>query len=436
MKAFQRCVKPRASWRTGVHHHQPSSNSLITHSHHLHQHQPTNQHYTIQSPFLRTAFPPKTFTTSIAFADSVAANTVAPSTSAPTSSTTTPNGDNKKKITFSGIQPTGSLHLGNYLGAVQNWVKLSRDDNFSERVFCLVDLHAITVLKDGQSLVDHKTAVLQLTSTLLACGLSPQNCKIYVQSHVPQHSELMWLLGCHLSEARLQRMHHYKEKKAKNNNSSSIGLFVYPVLMSADILLYATRPQSEQLFIPVGDDQRQHLQLAQEVASHMNYRYQKDIFSIPNALYTDVATRVMSLRDGNQKMSKSDPNDHSRINMTDSIDDMVKKIKKAKADAIVGISYDREKRPEVSNLVDIYASLSGEAREVICERYANANNSLFKSDLSELLIAQIGHIKGETERYLKDPEYVTSVLKSGAQYAKERTQQPLDYIRDSMGLFS
>jgi len=341
----------------------------------------------------------------------------------------------KQKITFSGIQPTGSLHLGNYLGAVQNWVKLSKDANFSERVFCLVDLHAITALKDNV-VVDHKTAVLQLTSTLLACGLSPDNCQIYVQSHVPQHSELMWLLGCHIGETRLQRMHHYKEKKAKNNNSSSIGLFIYPVLMSADILLYATRPSTEELFIPVGDDQRQHLQLAQEVAGQMNFRCNRDVFSIPNALYPEVGTRVMSLRDGTQKMSKSDPNDHSRINMTDSVDEMAKKIRKAKADATMGISYDREKRPEVSNLVDIFSSLSGETHDAICQRYANANNTAFKNDLIELLISRIGHVKGETERLIKDPEYVSSVLKRGADYAKERTQQPLNHIRDSMGLFS
>jgi tryptophanyl-tRNA synthetase len=357
------------------------------------------------------------------------------------------NSKEKQNIVFSGIQPTGRLHLGNYLGAVKNWIQMTQDPALKERIFCLVDLHAITNSKTSstvnlkeevaaKNVFSHGLNIVELTSTLIACGLDPKKCKIYVQSHVSHHCELMWILGCHINEGRLQRMHHYKEKKAKNNQHASVGLFIYPVLMCSDILLYATKPQEENLLIPVGDDQKQHLQLAQELAQQMNFKYSNELFSIPNALYTEIAARVMSLKDGKQKMSKSDANDNSRINMLDSPEEIVKKIRKAKTDEIIGITYDKEKRPEISNLVDIFASLSNQTREQVCQQYANATNFMFKNDLSELLVSKIGHVGDEARKLMNDKDYIESVLQEGAEYARERTESSLAHIRNVMGFYS
>jgi tryptophanyl-tRNA synthetase len=349
----------------------------------------------------------------------------------------------KKSIVFSGIQPTGQLHLGNYLGAVHNWVNMIHNNTYHEKMFCLVDMHAITVLKASSTTtttttenyhLNHTQSILQLASTLIACGLDPEKCQIYVQSHVPQHAELMWILACHINESRLHRMHHYKDKKSKNNQNTSVGLLIYPTLMCSDILLYATR-QDEDLYIPVGDDQRQHLELSQEVVHQMNARYTYQIFTSPHALYTPVGTRVKSLRDGTQKMSKSDPNEHSRINMIDTEDEIRQKIKKSKTDAIAGITYDPVNRPEVSNLIEIFAALSNQTNEQVVQQYHNTTNSKFKDELTQLLLSKIGTVGQEAKRLMQDPQYVTSVLHRGADYAQERTFPALEHVRKEMGFF-
>src|SRR5690348_11770296 len=275
---------------------------------------------------------------------------------------------------FSGIQPTGNLHLGNYLGAIRNWVVLQKD---FECIFCIVDLHALTQPQDPAEL---RASTREVTAAYIGAGIDPEHCTIFNQSMVSAHTELAWLLGCLTPLGWLNRMTQFKEKAGKDREMAGLGLYAYPVLMAADILAY------KATHVPVGEDQKQHLELARDIAGAFNRRYECDFFPLPEPQIFGAATRVMSLRDGKKKMSKSDTSDYSRINMTDDADMIALKIRRAKTDpeplpATIGAL---EKRPEADNLVGIYAALAGESREAALARFAGQNFSTFKEALSEV----------------------------------------------------
>src|SRR5215467_2284161 len=305
---------------------------------------------------------------------------------------------------FSGIQPTGNLHLGNYLGAIRNWVALQHD---FECIFCIVDLHALTQPQDPDEL---RQATREVTAAYIAAGIDPERCIIFNQSTVSAHAELSWLLGCLTPLGWLNRMTQFKEKAPKQREMAGLGLYGYPVLMAADILLY------KATHVPVGEDQKQHVELARDIAGAFNRRYERDFFPLPEPQIFGEATRVMSLRDGTKKMSKSDTSDYSRINMTDDADAIALKIRRAKTDPepLPATVADLERRPEADNLIGIYASLSGLSREDALARFAGQNFSEFKEALSEIAVTTLGRIGGEMRRLMADPGYIDTVLRSGA----------------------
>ena len=269
---------------------------------------------------------------------------------------------------FSGIQPTGNLHLGNYLGAIRNWVALQHD---YECIFCIVDLHALTLPQDPAEL---RASTREVTAAYIAAGIDPEHCTIFNQSMVSAHVELSWLLACLTPLGWLNRMTQFKEKAGKNREMAGLGLYAYPVLMAADILVY------KATHVPVGEDQKQHLELARDIAGAFNRRYERDFFPLPEPQIFGSATRVMSLRDGTKKMSKSDSSDYSRINMTDAADAIALKIRRAKTDPepLSETLTDLERRPEADNLIGIYAALSGLSREEALARFAGRNFSYFE----------------------------------------------------------
>src|SRR5215204_1793593 len=308
---------------------------------------------------------------------------------------------------FSGIQPTGNLHLGNYLGAIRNWVALQHD---YECIFCIVDLHAITVPQDPAEL-RHSTR--EVTSAYIAAGIDPESCIIFNQSMVSAHAELGWLLGCLTPLGWLNRMTQFKEKAGKHRDMAGLGLYAYPVLMAADILLY------KATHVPVGEDQKQHVELARDIAGAFNRRYERDVFPLPEPQIFGEATRVMSLRDGTKKMSKSDTSDYSRINMNDDADTIALKIRRAKTDpeplphTIAAL----EARPEADNLVGIHAALAGLSRDAALARVAGENFSVFKEALSALAVDVLGRIGGEMRRLMADPGHIDRLLREGAERA-------------------
>src|SRR5438132_121759 len=278
---------------------------------------------------------------------------------------------------FSGIQPTGNLHLGNYLGAIRNWVALQHD---YDCIFCIVDLHALTQPQDPDEL---RAATREVTAAYIAAGIDPERCIIFNQSTVSAHAELAWLLGCLTPLGWLNRMTQFRDRMAgKDRNTAGLGLYAYPVLMAADILLY------KATHVPVGEDQKQHLELARDIAGTFNRRYERAFFPLPEPQIFGAATRVMSLRDGTKKMSKSDSSDYSRINMTDDADVIALKIRRAKTDPepLPASISDLERPPEADNLIGIYAALSGLTRQTALGRFAGRNFSEFKDALSELAI--------------------------------------------------
>jgi tryptophanyl-tRNA synthetase len=309
---------------------------------------------------------------------------------------------------FSGIQPSGNLHIGNYLGAIRNWVALQHD---FECIFCIVDLHALTLPQDPAEL---RAATREVTAAYIAAGIDPERCIIFNQSMVSAHVELAWLLGCLTPLGWLNRMTQFKERTAgKNREMAGLGLYAYPVLMAADILVY------KATHVPVGEDQKQHLELARDIAGAFNRRYECQFFPLPEPQIFGEATRVMSLRDGTKKMSKSDTSDYSRINMTDDADTIALKIRRAKTDPEplpAGIS-ELERRPEADNLIGIYAALCGLSREAALDHFAGRNFSYFKEALSELAVAVLGRIGGEMGRLMADPAYIDGVLHRGAERA-------------------
>jgi tryptophanyl-tRNA synthetase len=325
---------------------------------------------------------------------------------------------------FSGIQPTGNLHLGNYLGAIRNWVALQKD---YECIFCIVDLHALTLPQDPAEL---RRSTREVTAAYIASGIDPGRCTIFNQSMVPAHTELAWLLGCLTPLGWLNRMTQFKEKAGKDREMAGLGLYAYPVLMAADILLY------KATHVPVGEDQKQHLEIARDIAGAFNRRYERDFFPLPEPQIFGTATRVMSLRDGTKKMSKSDASDYSRINMTDDADTIALKIRRAKTDPhpLPATIDDLERRPEADNLIGIYAALSGFSREEALARFAGENFSVFKDTLSELAVDVLGRIGGEMRRLIADPGYIDSVLRRGAEHASAIAGPVLREAQESCGL--
>ena len=324
---------------------------------------------------------------------------------------------------FSGVQPTGDLHLGNYLGAIRNWVRLQDD---YECLFCIVDMHAVTVWQDPDTL---RANTREVTAALLAAGIDPKRNILFNQSQVPGHAELAWIFNCVSRMGWLNRMTQFKEKAGKQKEKASIGLFAYPCLMAADILLY------KATHVPVGEDQKQHLELTRDIAHKFNTDFKKNLFPIVEPLIFGAATRVMSLRDGTKKMSKSDPSDLSRINMTDGSSMITKKIQKAKSDAEV-LPDSREGfngRPEAANLLNIYAALSDTDIELVCQRFGEGQFSLFKKELAELAVAKLTPIQNEMQRLMADIGYVDSVLSQGTRRAKEMSEPILETVRETIG---
>ena len=308
---------------------------------------------------------------------------------------------------FSGIQPTGTKHLGNYIGAITQYVA---GQDRGEAIYCIVDLHALTVAYDP---ADLRAGLYDLLAVLLAAGLDPERCVLFRQSDVREHTELTWLLSSVTSYGELTRMTQFKDKAGSDRENASAGLYVYPNLMAADILAYhATR-------VPVGDDQRQHLELANDIAQKFNHDYEVDFFPRIEPLIPGTVARVMSLRDGTKKMSKSDPSDQSRINLTDSADEIAQKIKRAKTDpeplpeSVDGLA----ERPEARNLVEIYAALAGSSAPAVLKDFAGQGFGKFKPALAELVIAKLRPIAAETEHLLADPATLDGILRDGAERA-------------------
>ena len=325
---------------------------------------------------------------------------------------------------FSGIQPTGNLHLGNYLGAIHNWVELQHD---FECIFCIVDLHALTQPQDPAEL---RASTREVTAAYIAAGIDSERCTIFNQSMVSAHTELAWLLGCLTPLGWLNRMTQFKEKAGKHRDMAGLGLFAYPVLMAADILVY------KATHVPVGEDQKQHLELARDIAGAFNRRYEREFFPLPEPQIFGAATRVMSLRDGTKKMSKSDTSAYSRINMTDDADTIALKIRRAKTDPepLPGDDADLERRPEAGNLIGIYAALSGLSCEAALARFAGRNFSEFKDALSELAIEVLGRIGREMRRLMADPGYIDTILHRGAERARAIADPVLREVQEISGL--
>jgi len=331
----------------------------------------------------------------------------------------------RKKI-FSGVQPTGNLHLGNYLGAIKNFVELQNDKN-NECIYCVVDLHSITVKQDPKIL---KKNIRETTATFLASGLNPDNSIIFNQSSVSAHSEGAWILSCVSRMGWLSRMTQFKEKAGRDKEKASVGLYIYPVLMAADILLY------DATHVPVGEDQKQHLELCRDIAQKFNNDFNApDFLKVPEPLIQKNFARIMSLKDGLKKMSKSDLSDLSRINLNDNKDLIINKIKKAKTDALPMPSpnEDLKKRPEVQNLLGIYSSISNESIDKIKSEFEGKNFSIFKDKLSELLVDKIGPIGKKIKDLLKDEKYLDKILENGAQKADNLASKKINKIKDLIG---
>ncbi len=314
---------------------------------------------------------------------------------------------------FSGMQPTGNLHLGNYLGAMLNWIKLQETH---ESIYCVVDMHAITLWQEPREL--HKS-ILEVTAAYLACGLDPKRSIIFNQSQVQEHAELAWIFNCVARMGWLNRMTQFKEKAGKDKEQASVGLYVYPNLMAADILAY------KATHVPVGEDQKQHLELARDIAGKFNLDFgdaisaaghDGDFFPLPEPFIIGPATRVMSLRDGTKKMSKSDPSDLSRINLADDADTIARKIRKAKTDTdgLPSEAAGLKGRPEAENLIGIYSALSGSPVDQVLAQFGGGQFSRLKEALAELAVAKLGPIGSETKRLQADPGHVEGVLADGS----------------------
>ncbi len=337
----------------------------------------------------------------------------------------------KEKV-FSGVQPTGNLHLGNYLGAIVKFVELQ---NSHDCIYCVVDLHAITVWQDPAEL---KRNIREVTAAFIACGIDPKTHIIFNQSHVAEHAELAWIFNCVARLGWLNRMTQFKEKAGKDRENASVGLYAYPNLMAADILVYRAT------HVPVGEDQKQHLELSRDIAQKFNNDFADSIrahgfgdafFPLPEPLIQGPATRVMSLRDGTKKMSKSEPSDYSRINLTDDADAIAQKIRKAKTDPeplpseLKGL----EARPEADNLVGIFAALRNTTKDEVLREFGGAQFSAFKTALVDLSVAKLGPIGAEMKRLVQDTAHIDSVLADGSTRAQAIAAETMKAVKDIVG---
>jgi len=329
------------------------------------------------------------------------------------------------KRVLSGIQPTGNLHLGNYLGAIKNFVTMQND---YECFYMLADLHAITVSVNPDELREN---ILNTAATFLACGLDEKKNIIFCQSQVQAHSELSWILNCIARVGWLNRMTQFKEKAGSNKEKASVGLYTYPILMAADILIY------QATHVPVGEDQKQHLELCRDIATKFNNDYKNDFFTIPEPIIPKSVARIMSLRDGTKKMSKSEESDLSRINLTDSKDQIMQKVKKAKTDSAPideGILALDTKRYEAQNLIKIYANLKSDGPERIIKNFDGKSFSDFKNSLAELLIEKISPISDKIKEYKKDKKQLKKILKNGNEQASDTANKTIIEVKKIVGL--
>jgi tryptophanyl-tRNA synthetase len=334
---------------------------------------------------------------------------------------------------FSGMQPTGQLHLGNYLGAMVRWVEMQQSH---ECIYCVVDMHAITQWQDPKEL---KGAIRSVTAAYMAAGLDPEKCVLFNQSQVAEHAELAWIFNCVARLGWLNRMTQFKEKAGKDRENASVGLYAYPVLMAADILAYRAT------HVPVGEDQKQHLELARDIAQKFNNDFGHAIraagfedgtfFPLCEPVIMGPATRVMSLRDGTKKMSKSEPSDMSRINMTDDADTIARKIQRAKTDPhpLPHGEAELEKRPEADNLVGIYAALANKTKAEVLNEFGGAQFSTFKKALADLTVARLAPVNAEMSRLLADPAEIDRVLADGARKARAISAPIVDAVKDIVG---
>ncbi len=337
-----------------------------------------------------------------------------------------------KELVFSGVQPTGNLHLGNYLGAIAKFVDLQKSHDC---IYCVVDMHAITVWQDSVAL---KRNIREVTAAFIACGIDPKKHIVFNQSQVAEHAELAWVFNCVARLGWLNRMTQFKEKAGKDRENASIGLYAYPVLMAADILVYRAT------HVPVGDDQKQHLELSRDIAQKFNNDFSESIqvhgfgeqfFPLPEPLIQGPATRVMSLRDGTKKMSKSDASDYSRINLTDDADAIAQKIRKAKTDPepLPGEEKGLGPRPEADNLVGIYAALNGASKADVLRQFGGGQFSAFKTALADLAVAKLGPIGAEMKRLVQDTAYIDSVLADGSARAQVLAAETMKSVKDIVG---
>ncbi len=332
-----------------------------------------------------------------------------------------------KKRIFSGIQPTGNLHIGNYLGAIKNWIALQQG---SETIYSIVDLHALTVNSNLETLSE---SVHEVTAAIIASGIDPKKSIIFNQSAVKEHSELCWIFNCIAKIGWLNRMTQFKEKAGKKRENASVGLFNYPILMAADILLYRAT------HVPVGDDQKQHLELTRDIASSFNHIFkntiEKEFFILPQPIISGPAKRIMSLKDGTKKMSKSDFSDFSRINLTDNKDDIVKKIKKAKTDAfpIPELESELTMRFEAKNLINIYSGLIEKSPQMVLDEYSGKGFADFKKDLIDVLIEKITPISKTMLELLKDRNEIESILSDGSIKARSIAQEVIYDVKKIIG---
>ena len=332
---------------------------------------------------------------------------------------------NRKRI-LSGVQPTGELHLGNWLGAIRNWVKLQEE---YETFLCVVDLHAITTEYNPKELTKN---TLSTAALYVACGIDPHMCSIFIQSQIPAHSELCWILNCMTPINWMERMIQFKEKSIQQGNNVSIGLFDYPILMAADILLY------DADFVPVGEDQKQHLELARDIAQqriNAKFSKEKDILKIPQPIIMRNGSKIMSLIDGTKKMSKSDPNEGSRINLLDSPEIISKKIKRAKSDSYVGLEFNNPERSESRNLLMIYSILSGKEISQCENEFSETGWGTFKKLIAEQLIESLTPIQEKYKVLINDPHQLNNILLEGKERADDLAQKTLKRVKSTLGFF-
>ncbi len=331
-----------------------------------------------------------------------------------------------KKRILSGVQPTGDLHLGNWLGAIKNWVDLQETH---ETFLCVVDLHAITTKYNPKKLYEN---TLSTAALYLACGIKPEKCSIFIQSQIPAHAELAWILNCLTPMNWMERMIQFKEKSIQQGNNVSIGLFNYPILMAADILLY------DADFVPVGEDQKQHLELARDIAQqrvNTEFGNGSNILKVPKSIIMKNGSKIMSLQDGLRKMSKSDQNDNSRINLLDSADMIVKKIKRAKSDSFSGIEFNNDSRPESRNLLMIYSILNGREIKDLEKEFSDTGWGIFKKLVYEQLIESLKPIQEKYKLLIDDPHQINKILLDGKEKAQEVANETLKRVKTKLGFF-